>query len=136
MILPIAVIVFAGVNYALFRLFKQLFLRHAPLQATAFLGITVGVLRTGSVILGALLMGTSGTPQILGSLLINLGLPELAFMPRQTPGDQGEWLLIAALCVMVGSLVWVTAVGLAANIARRKGLPKNSNARPLSGPGA
>lgn len=121
MILPAMVLFAVAANYALFLYFKRSLKGGShPLRVIAATALTVAAIRTCSVALGSYWLGSSGSIQVFGYLLVNLGLPEIALAGREQPGGDSHWLTTAAASVFFGSVFWIAGVGLAALKSQRR----------------
>ena len=120
MILPAMLLFAVAANYALFLYFKRSLKGGSPLRVIATTALTVAAIRTCSVALGSYWLGSSGSLQILGYLLVNLGLPEIVLAGREQPGGGSTWLMTAAASVFSGSVLWIAGVGLVALRSQRR----------------
>lgn len=121
MLLPAMVLFAVAANYALFLYFRHSLKEGShPLRMIVTTALTFASMRTCSVALGAYWLGSPGSLQILGYLLVNLGLPEIVLAGREQPGGGSRWLMTAAASVFFGSVLWIAGVGLVALRFQRK----------------
>jgi uncharacterized membrane protein len=80
-------------------------------------GLILGTFRASAFVLGSIALAGSGFLQIVGYVLVLVGLPEL-FLLRAIREQTVLWTILGAIVVFVGSFVWVHLVARGYRVLR------------------
>ena len=83
------------------------------------LGIILGATRASTFVLGSIVLGTSNLLQVLGYVLVLVGLPEILLI-RSIRDEPVAWTIVGAMVVFTGSLLWVDLVSRAVRALRER----------------